>query len=181
MRVLLLLTALFAGLAAPGSGARAAGEGLDLATITCATIQREDREPNPRMLAAAYAGRIAAKAGNARFAPDLVGAITDALRLGCTGEGTAGRKLADIIAGIAIPAVSEKDRDFATMTCAQLGLIWKDEARLILPFLVALRDVAADTPFSKAAVNKVGEGLPKLCREPANASRRVTELAETLK
>ncbi len=163
------------------SGARAAEESVTLATSTCAAIQQEGKGPNPRMLAAAYAGRIAAKTKTAVLSPDLVQAITETWRRGCEGTDAAGRKLADVIAGIAIPPKTDKDRDFATLTCAQLAPIWREEARIIVPFLVALRDSAADAPITKASLDKVGEGLPKLCRDTNNAAKLVTEVAQDLK
>lgn len=160
--------------------ARAADEGVNLVSATCTAMKAEGAVVNPRNLAPAYAGRVAARAGNAVLSPELVKAIGETIRRGCEGPDTADRKLADIISGIAMPAKGDKDRDFAALTCAQLAPIWREEARQIVPFLVSLRDVGANAALTKAGLDKVGEGLPKLCREPGNEAKLVTEMAKTL-
>ena len=160
--------------------ARAADEGVNLATITCGAM-KTDGPTSPRLLAAAFAGRIAANTRHARLSPELVKSIVATLDRACDGTtDTADRKLADVVSGIAIPAKTDKDRDFATLTCAQLAPLWKEEARIIVPFLVALRDTAANTQITRPAMDKVGQGLPKTCREPGNEAKLVTELVKTL-
>lgn len=164
--------------AAPARAADAAG--LDLTTATCAAMQREGAVLNPRNLAPAYAGRAAAKSGHARLSADLVKTIADTLRRGCEGAEAKDRKLVDLLAGVAFPAKSDTDHDFATLTCAQLAPLWKEQARVIVPFLVALRDAAANTPLARAGLDQVGENLPKTCRAAGNAAKLVTDLVKTL-
>lgn len=181
MRALPPLAALIVAVLIPFQQARAADDGVNLATATCGAM-KTDGPTSPRLLAAAYAGRIAATSKHARLSPELVKTIVETLDRACDGTtDTADRKLADVISGIAIPAKTDKDRDFATLTCAQLAPLWKEEARQIVPFLVGLRDGAANTPITRAGLDKVGQGLPKLCREPGNETRRVTELTNDLK
>lgn len=161
--------------------ARAADEDINLATVTCGATRADGTRINPSMIAAAYAGRAAAKAGHARLSTDFIKTIGDTITRGCEGPEGTDRKLADVIAGVAVPSSTDKDRDFATLTCAQLAPLWKEEARQIVPFLVGLRDGAANTPITRAGLDKVGQGLPKLCREPGNETKLVTELAKDLK
>jgi hypothetical protein len=115
------------------------------------------------------------------YSPEYEKAVGEALKRGCDGPDGAGRKLGDIAAGVAVPAKGDKDRDFAAMTCAQLGPVWKEEARQLVPFLVGMRDAPANAPLTKAALDKVGEGLPRLCKEAGNAGKLVTELVAGLK
>lgn len=180
MRLLVSALAVLGLAIATTPTARAANEGVNLATATCGALKSEG-PTNPRLLAAAYAGRIAATTKHARLSPDLVRTIVETMDRACDGTtDTADRKLADVISGIAIPAKSDKDRDFATLTCAQLAPLWKEEARIIVPFLVALRDTAANTQITRPAMDKIGQGLPKICREPGNEAKLVTDLVKTL-
>lgn len=161
--------------------AQAADEPIDLATVTCAAARKEGEAVTPRMLTAAIAGRMAALGKRTVFSPDYEKAVGEALKRGCDGPDGAGRKLVDIGSGVAVPAKGDKDRDFATMTCAQLGPLWREEARQLVPFLVALRDTPTNAPLTKASLDKVGEGLPRLCKEAANSAKLVTELVAGLK
>ena len=106
--------------------------------------------------------------------------ITETLRRGCDGAEAKDRKLVDILAGVATPAPSDTDHDFATLTCLRLALVWKEQARVVVPFLVALRDAAANTPLTRPGLDKVGEGLPKTCRAAGNEEKLVTDLVKTL-
>ena len=85
---LLSLIAL-SGVATP---ARAADAEINLATATCAIARQENPPVNPRNLAPAYAGRMAAKAGHARFSPEQVKTIGETLRRACEGAEAAERK-----------------------------------------------------------------------------------------
>jgi len=158
----------------------AADEPVDLATVTCATARAEGGAVSPRLLSAAIAGRLTAQAKQTRFSPGYVTAVGEALKRGCEGADATGRKLADIASGVAMPATGDKDRDMATLTCAQLGPIWKDEARQIVPFLVALRDTGTDAKLTRAALDKLGNGLPKICKEAGNGGKLVMELVKGL-
>jgi len=159
----------------------AADDPLDLATVTCAAARAEGAAVTPRLLSAAIAGRLTAQAKQTRFSADYVTAVGEALKRGCEGADAAGRKLADIASGVAMPAKGAKDHDLATLTCAQLEPIWKADPQKIVPFLVALRDTGTDAKLTKAALDKLGNGLPKACKEPGNAGKLVMELAKGLK
>jgi len=160
---------------------QAADDPIDLATVTCATARKEGEAVTPRMLTSAIVGRAAAQAKRTVYSPEFEKAVGEALKRGCDGPDGAGRKLGDIASGVAVPAKGPKDRDLATMTCAQLGPLWKEEARQLVPFLVALRDTPTNAPLTKAALDKVGEGLPKLCKEAGNSGKLVMELVAGLK
>jgi len=179
MRLAVLLAATAALLGA--MPAQAADDPIDLATVTCATARKEGEAVTPRMLTSAVAGRLTALGKRTVYSPDYDKAVGEALKRGCDGSDGAGRKLVDIASGVAVPAKGAKDRDFATMTCAQLGPLWKEEARQLVPFLVALRDTATNAPLTKAGLDKVGEGLPRLCKEAGNSGKLVTELVAGLK
>jgi len=180
MRMRLLAGAVLVAALGAAPVARAADDGVNLSTVTCGEARKDGAAVGFRFLGAAYAGRLAAKAGHARFSPDLVKVLGDALRRACEGTDAADRKLADVVAGIAIPAKGDKDRDFATMTCAQLAPLWKEEARQMVPFLVALRDATDATPLTKVRLDKVGDGLPKTCREAGNEKKLVLDLVKGL-
>ncbi len=42
-------------------------------------------------------------------------------------------------------------------------------------------DGAAGTPITRAGLDKMGQGLPKLCRAPGNEAKLVTDIAKDLK
>ena len=163
----------------------ATDDGVGLLSVTCADARKPGAAVTPHMITAALAGRFVVAAGHSRLSNDYVKAIGEALLRACPANEapaneTKDRKLIDVAAGIAMPAKSDKDRDFATLTCTQLGPLWKEEARTIVPFLFALREGTATTPMTKPALDKIGAGLPKACREAANGQRRVVDVLKDL-
>ncbi len=69
--------------------------------------------------------------------------------------------------------------DFASLTCATLAPRWRQEARAIVPAIVVFL-AGPDGRIGRAAFDRVGEGLPRHCRDPANADRRVLDVAAGL-
>ena len=167
--------------AAPTTAKPAAtDDGVVLLSVTCADARKPGAAVTPHMITAALAGRFAVAAGHSRLSNDYVKAISEALLRACPANEANDRKLIDVAAGVAMPAKSDKDRDFATLTCTQLAPLWKDEARNMVPFLFALREGTATRPMTKSALDKIGAGLPKACREPANAQRRAIDVVKEL-
>ncbi|MBR0653151.1 hypothetical protein GXW78_26075 [Roseomonas terrae] len=151
---------------------------VTLGTVTCA--QARASRLTPRHLAAAELGAQAARAGRSRYSTAAVDAAEAALRRDCTGDAAAERRVTDIIRALPATAAAATDIDLATMTCQNLAPVWRDGARNLVPFMVGWRDGVAGT-ITRAALDKVGEGVPRLCRDQTNQDRRISEVLAELR
>lgn len=153
---------------------------LPLATVTCDQVAAS-RRLSTRHLVAAELGARAARAGRARFSTAAVDAADEAVSSGCALGGAGTRRLAAIVA--TLPPVPEAagDLDLATLTCLSLAPTWRQVARSLVPFMVGWRDAAEDIVLTRAALDRVGEGLPRICRDEANKDRRVADILGQLR
>ena len=155
--------------------AAATAQTLDMRVASCANARSEGAPP-VASLALVLAGRTAAANGPLRYAPAHVEAITAALNARCDDAASAAQRLADIAAAVPMPPPSEGDRHIATMTCMGLGQIWRSEARRLVPFLAGSHLDLVD----RAAFDRIGEGLPRACRENGARERPVMEVLRGL-
>lgn len=162
-----------------GLPATAAAQEIALATATCADVMAEGAPLTARYLPAALIGHLAARAGSSQVRLDLATPIRAALRAACEAPDGATRRLADIAAAVTPQEGEPVIVDFATLTCADLAPRWRREAQVIVPALVALAS-GPEGRIARGAFDRVGEGLPRICRDPAEAGRRVTEAAAAI-
>jgi hypothetical protein len=155
----------------------AAAQEATIGTLTCAEAMAPDAALPARHLPATLAGAIALGAGRTEVDLDLGPAIRDALREACPQPANAGRRLVDIAA--AVPATGGATVDLATLTCATLAPRWRREAPALVPAIVAIL-AGGEGRIHRAAYDRIGEGLPRQCRDPANLDRRVLEVAAAL-
>lgn len=149
----------------------ATAQTIDMRVASCATARSEGAPP-VASLALVLAGRSAAANGPLRYAPAHVEAIGAAITTRCEDAAAAALRLADIAAAVPMPPPSDADRNIATMTCMGLGQIWRSEARRLVPFLAGSRMDVLD----RAAFDRIGEGLPRACRENGSGERPVLDV-----
>jgi hypothetical protein len=166
-------------LALPALPAPVVAQDISLASVTCAEAMAEGAPIPWRHLAAALVGHLAARAGASQVRIDVVPPIRTALRAACEAPDGAARRLVDIAAAVAPPEGEAAMIDFATLTCAELAPRWRRDAQVIVPALVALV-AGPEGRIARTALDRVGEGLPRICRDPAEAGRRVTEAAAAI-
>ncbi|CAH0179570.1 hypothetical protein [Roseomonas sp. CECT 9278] len=165
-------------LAALAAAAPALAQEANIATLTCAEAMAEGAALPGMHLPAALAGAIALRAGRTEVNLGLGPALREPLREACPQPANAQRTLIDLAAAVPAPA-DGPTIDLATLTCAALAPRWRQEARAIVPAIVVFL-AGPGGRISRAAFDRVGEGLPRQCRDPANADRRVLELAAAL-
>lgn len=153
---------------------------LVLATATCAEAAAASRL-SQRHLAAALLGARAARAGRSTFSVAAVDAAEQAIRSGCAMDGAGERRLIAIVASLPAAPAAEGDLDLATLTCLSLAPSWRQAARSLVPFMAGWRDAAADVPLTRAALDRVGEGLPRICRDEENKDRPIVEVLGDLR
>lgn len=172
LRAPLLLLALVAPLPA------LAQEGA-LPTMTCAEAMAEDAPLPARHLPAALLGHLALRAGTGTIRLDLARPVGAALREACQASDGAGRRIVDIAAAVPPPEGEAVTIDLATLTCAELAPRWRREAQVIVPALVA-QMAGPEGRIARPALDRVGEGLPRICRDAANAGRAVRDAAAAI-
>lgn len=153
---------------------------IALAEVTCAQVASAYRL-SVRHIAAAALGARAARAGQTRFSAAAIDAAEQAITAGCAQDGAGERRIRAIVASLPPVPEAARDLDLATLTCLGLAPQWRQVARSLVPFMVAWRDAAADTPLTRQALDQVGEGLPRICRDAANQDRKVSEMVAELR
>lgn len=179
-RLLPLLLALIAAAPAVAQPPPPEDTPLALATVTCEKVAAAPRL-STRHLASAELGAVAARAGRSRFSIAAIDAADEAIRTGCAAEGAASRAISAIVAAVPPTPDAEQDLDLATLTCLGLAPTWRQVARNLVPFMVGWRDAASEAPLTRGALDKVGEGLPRICREEANQDRGVADVLTELR
>ncbi|BDG71571.1 hypothetical protein Rmf_15000 [Roseomonas fluvialis] len=160
------------------AAAPARAQDAAIATLTCSEAMADGAALPGAILPATLAGLVALRAGRTEVNLALGPAIRDALREGCRDPANAQARLADLAAAVPVPQ-DGPTIDLATLTCATLAPRWRQEARAIVPAVVAFM-AGAEGRVGRAAFDRVGEGLPRQCRDPANLDRRVLEVAASL-
>lgn len=164
------------------SGCLAAGPALaqeaNIMTLTCAEAMAEGAAVPGAHLGAALAGAVALRAGRPEVNLALGLALRDPLRDACLQHVNATARLVDLAAAVPTPE-GGPSVDLAGLTCSALAPRWRQEARAIVPAIVVFL-AGPDGRIGRAAFDRVGEGLPRQCRDPANADRRVLEVAAAL-
>jgi hypothetical protein len=150
----------------------------NIMTLTCAEAMAEGAALPGMHLGAALAGAVALRAGRTEVNLALGPALREPLRDACPQPANAGARLVDLAAAVPAPE-GGATIDLATLTCAALAPRWRQEARAIVPAIVVFL-AGPQGRIGRAAFDRVGEGLPRQCRDPANADRRVIEVAAAL-
>jgi hypothetical protein len=156
------------------AAAPARAQDVSIATLTCA----EGAALPGAILPATLAGAVALRTGRHEVNLAHGPAIGDALRQACRDPAQAQARLIDLAAAVPLPQ-DGATIDFATLTCATLAPRWRQEARAIVPAIVAFL-AGAEGRIDRAAFDRVGEGLPRACRDASNLDRRVLDVAAAL-
>lgn len=175
MRRSTLALAAILALAGGGASAQSPAPAMDLNILSCAAFLSEAPPIPVRRLVPAFAGLMAARAGNARLPSDAeIARFGTALQAGCRNDTT--RPVA-MIAGLT-PPPGGGEHDLAVMTCAALAPLWRHEAEQIVPFIAGL--LARQGRLEPGAMDRIGNGLQAACRQPANAGQNVLNVVALL-
>lgn len=146
---------------------------IALAELTCAELMSESG-PNPQIMVSAMAGMLARRAGQPLLSEARIMAGTAAARAACTAPDAGARRVLDIVT--ATPATAEAAlMDFTGMTCATLLPLWREKARMIVPFLAGWSNASV----SRQQMDRLAGNIQGTCRDPNNGHRPVMEIATT--
>lgn len=136
-----------------------------IATGTCGGVAAAMGESvNWRMLGQLYAGHAAGQ-GAWRFDAAHADVIGRHLHETCGAADAAARPLSAIAAERPLPYGA--GTDLAALTCAELALGWRQNARSWVPFLTG----ATETNLARRSMDRIGEGIPRICRQPGQEGK----------
>lgn len=147
---------------------------IALPGITCAQMTAEGAPPPPIMLTAMM-GLLGARANRPLLSEAQFGAAAAAAQAACSAPDGGPRRVLDILA--ATPAPEDQAAiDLAAMTCGTLAPLWRQRARVIVPFLAGwLSD--PEGQVSRPQMDRLANGVQSTCRNADNAARPVLEVA----
>ena len=147
---------------------------IALPGITCAQMTAEGAPPPPIMLTAMM-GLLAARANRPLLSEAQFGAAAAAAQDACSAPDGGPRRVLDILA--ATPAPEDPAAiDLAAMTCGTLAPLWRQRARVIVPFLAGWLS-GPEGQVSRPQMDRLANGVQSTCRNADNVARPLLEVA----
>ena len=147
---------------------------IALPGVTCAQMTAEGAQPPPLMISAMM-GLLAARANRPLISQVQFGVAVAAAQAACTAADGGPRRVLDLLAETPSPE-DPAAMDLAAMTCGTLAPLWRQGARVIVPFLAGWLS-RPEGQVSRPQMDRLGNGLQSICRDADNAARPVLEVA----